>query len=48
VVYLLGVALAIWILVRLSRNDASQQDDYAFAIAGIFVGLSGALGRCAG
>ena len=40
--YLLGFALAIWILVRLSRNDAAQQDDYAFAIAGIFVGLAGA------
>ena len=42
--YVLGCALAIWILVRLSKNDAAQQDDYAFAIAGIFVGLSGAFG----
>ncbi len=35
-----GVALGSWIVYALTRQSATEMRDYAFAIAGIFVGLA--------
>lgn len=35
-----GVALGSWIVYALTRQSATEMRDYAFAVAGIFVGLA--------